>query len=798
MKRIIITALALASTLFVDAQKQYNSPQTGNPIIAGYFADPTVKKFGDTYYLYSTTDGNGAGFGPAQVWTSKDFVNWTFMPMNWPDSHWIWAPDVLENDGNYYYYYCQPCNIYCGTSSTPRGPWKNILGQSESVLIPDRFVKNAITLDGQSFKDDDGSIYLYWGTWGIYKDFGCGCGKLSEDMKSFDTTRLIVNTEAVNFFEAPYVLKHNSKYYLFYSCDHCEDASYHVEYATADAPMGPYKYGGKVLTTNSDGTVHGPGHNSIIKEGNDYFIVYHRHNNPHSNRGFHRQICIDKLEFNPDGTVKPVVPTHDGHGYFATPQIKSENLALCKKIEASSFYNNDFKPEYAVDDNNGTLWKPATCGNEWITVDLGKTQNVKTVFTQFEYATRFYQYYIETSLDNKSWKMFADKRNNRLAGSPCVDFGNAKARFVRLVFTGGEKNGFRGAIWNIKIFNSVENSLPQQWLGLTAHDFDGKDWNNNEGMLGGKFVFTQGRGYISRVDGKDALVIEKGSVLKFENNEISSSGQYTASMHIFRDNKWQSIDCEKYISEKNITIKAETEMIVTNFRLYNRILAEQEKEFDSQSDITRNNVAPQIKDGLIVNIDAHDYNVNDTVGWIMNKGINGYFESQKDPCVIKEVEGKKGFEFTGKEFYQSSFALPSTIIDNAPYTLKAVIFNPEILENECVADFTSSHDELEKIMLVSGTEPRCGVINHYGWYEDAGYREMKSLQNKWYEIYVCFDGFYESIYINGTLISKKDLQLLVKPSQFIRLGLNNESAWPFSGYLNSLKLWDEYIPYNNN
>ena len=91
------------------------------------------------------------------------------MPMNWPDSHWIWAPDVMKHtDGNYYYFYCQPCMIHCGVSETPRGPWKNILGESEAVLVPDRFVTNAITLDGQTFVDDDGSVYLYWGTWGIY------------------------------------------------------------------------------------------------------------------------------------------------------------------------------------------------------------------------------------------------------------------------------------------------------------------------------------------------------------------------------------------------------------------------------------------------------------------------------------------------------------------------------------------------------------------------------------------------------------------------------------------------------
>ena len=78
-------------------KKPFNASGTGNPIIPGYFADPTVKKFGDTYYMYATTDGSGAGFGPAQVWTSKDFVNWTLMPMNWPDSHWIWAPDVMQH-----------------------------------------------------------------------------------------------------------------------------------------------------------------------------------------------------------------------------------------------------------------------------------------------------------------------------------------------------------------------------------------------------------------------------------------------------------------------------------------------------------------------------------------------------------------------------------------------------------------------------------------------------------------------------------------------------------------------------
>ncbi len=135
--------------------------------------------------------------------------------------------------------------------------------------------------------------------------------------------------------------------------------------------------------------------------------------------------------------------------------------------------------------------------------------------------------------------------------------------------------------------------------------------------------------------------------------------------------------------------------------------------------------------------------------------------------------------------------------DNAPYTLEAVILNPEIAENECYADFTTSHDEMEKIMGVNGTEPRCGVMRHYGWYEDAGWKDVKNLEGEWQHIYVCFDGRIEKVYINGKLVSEKDIQLLVKPSQFVTLGRNAENEWPFTGYIHSLRLSDEFIPFEN-
>ena len=797
MNRIyLVAAFLLLGAVSGFARKKHDTPGTGNPVIPGYFADPTIKKFGDTYYMYATTDGSGAGFGPAQVWTSKDFVNWTLMPMNWPDSHWIWAPDVIRHtDGRYYYFYCQPCIIHCGVSETPRGPWKNILGESEAVLVPDRFVTNAITLDGQTFVDDDGSVYLYWGTWGIYKGFGCGAGKMTPDLKGFTETRLIPNTEAVDFFEAPFVLKRNGIYYFMYSSGSCHDHTYRVQYATSDHPLGPYEYKGCILETNEDGTVHGPGHHSILKEGDDYYIVYHRHDNPHSNRGFHRQLCMDKMEFAADGSIRKVIPTHKGVGALAPSVVKSENLALGAGVRASSCYDDNFRAEYAVDDNNGTLWRPRGMGQEWLEIDLGSSREIQTVWTQFEYGTQFYQYLIETSVDGKHWSVFADKRNNHLAGSPMVDFGKAEARYVRLTFTGGQKNGFGGAVWNVKVFGGIEEALPQQWLGLTAADWDGREWRNNEGMLGGAFVLKEGAARTCRIEGRDALMLEPGTVLEYCHSLLSPSKEHTLSGLVYRSGKWRSYETEHCLSQGMISLRSGNEpLVITNLRYYNWKLEPAERAYDAATDVVRLPAADCRKRGLVVSITADDFAVGDTVPYLTNRGVKGYFEALKAPVVVKETEGKKAFHFDGSQFFRSSFSLPATLQDNAPYTLEAWVLNDSIAENECVADFTTSHDELEKIMLVNGTEPRCGVINHYGWYEDAGYKGMKELTGRWQHIYICFDGRMEQVYINGEQVSGKDIQLLVKPSQFVTLGRNAEGEWPFTGYLHSLKLWDEYIP----
>ena len=504
-KSIVILTLVMVAVVELWGQT-YNAPSAGNPFIPGYFADPTIRKFGDTYYLYATTDGTGNGYGPAQVWVSKDFQNWKNIVMNWPTTEVVWAPDVVQQpDGTFRYYYCEPCNINIGESTSPIGPWKNILGKDDAVMVPDRYVHNVITLDPQLFRDDDGSEYLYFTTWGIYKGFGCGVAKLNGQWSAraplacygrdarmvngqykdarfwhegspfpiaadefFSEKQLIPNTELKDIFEAPFVFKRNGIYYFTYSSGSCHDHTYRVQYATSTVgPMGPFEFKGCILETNDDQTVHGPGHHSILEQNGKYYIVYHRHNLPRSVHGFNRQVCIDEMKFDSYGNILPVVPTHDAKGVDLFKTQSSRNLALNAKVTASSYYDEWFKPEYAVDDNNATLWKARNTNwgqgkhqDEWLQIDLGKPQKFNEVWMQFEYATFFYQYKIETSLDGQQWTLFTDRTNNTMQGSPMIDKGAAKARYLRITITDTQKNGHMPAIWNVKVWKDAPE-LPE-------------------------------------------------------------------------------------------------------------------------------------------------------------------------------------------------------------------------------------------------------------------------------------------------------------------------------------------------
>lgn len=458
-----------------------NSPGAGNPLLPGYFADPTIVKFGDIYYIYATTDNEMLASGAPTLWYSNDMQHWYNYIMDVPTLSSVnlrnfWAPDIIKADNGLYYLYfgnCQAgCNIYGYYSEQPEGPWRKLHADDKPVIEVGFPRRGFPSLDAQFFKDDDGKIYAYWGTW-VHYNGGYAAGELdNKTMASMKSGVNIPLNQTPEPFEAAYMMKRNGYYILMYSGASCHDETYNVRYAYSKNPFGPFTPGANnpILSTNADQSVHGPGHHSVLENKGDYYIVYHRHDYPMTRGGMSRQTCIDSLIFENDSTIHTVIPSHKG----IAPIVKSKmpaDKAYGAKTTASSYYQlntkglaYDYLPSYATDRNNATLWKAGTnTFPQHLVLDLGKVGTIRRVMTQFEFASYYYQYTLEYSKDGQTWSVYADRSDNRTPGSPMIDDNKVKARYLRLNVLGTEKPGLLAAVWNIMVYDKLfETPLPLQ------------------------------------------------------------------------------------------------------------------------------------------------------------------------------------------------------------------------------------------------------------------------------------------------------------------------------------------------
>jgi xylan 1,4-beta-xylosidase len=569
--------LILCSLIFpLKAYKSFGQINH-NPLLPGYFADPTIKKFGDTYYIYLTTDGVKLASGHPTVWVSNDFTNWYNykLDIKVPDGLTnCWAPDVVEGaDGNYYYFMgnCQfGCNIYGYVSDNPIGPWLPI--KNGEAVIPVGTSKAGLpALDAQFFTDDDGSVYSYFGTW--CTSFG-GMGWTKHDPKNLGIILKegFIPIEQVPLaFEAPYMIKKNGKYILMYSAGNCHLSSYAVHYSWSNSPEGPFIPGtnNPILSTNDDGTIDSPGHHSMLKLDGQYYILYHRHDNPHSSGGLFRQVCADRMEFENDTVIKKIVPTHEGIAYLGENSIPHTNYAKGAEITASSSYHlqapanrynrepidHVYRASFAIDNNYGTLWKAESAMlPQSLVIDLGKQVDIKRIMTNFEYSVFYYQYKIETSNNNRKWTLFADRTLNQIPGSPMIDDNEANARYIRLTITGTEKAGLFAAVWNIQVYDSLfdvpklqNNKVNTETSALSTRslllNMDISKLKNgsqvdklpNKGTLGGHFE-KHGNPVIETVNGVKAVKFDGNSHLELSKKAPASlawNSAYTASVWVY-------------------------------------------------------------------------------------------------------------------------------------------------------------------------------------------------------------------------------------------------------------------------
>ncbi|MBS9462589.1 glycoside hydrolase family 43 protein [Flagellimonas sp. 389] len=336
--RFFLLIIFLSISVKINAQQEV---KTGNPILKEWYADPEIVIFDNTYWIFPTFSGIVKKQDFMDAFSSKDLVNWKkheniVTPKNvaWINNE-LWAPSAIEKDGKYFVFFSandiqtpdshwwdpqkhdstEVGGIGVAVSRKPQGPYTDHIGKP----LIGKVLNKAQPIDQFVFKAKDGIYYIVYGGWGR-----CNIGKLNDDFTDlvpFEDGQLVKEITPENYVEGPLMFYREEKYYMMWSEGSWGKDSYKVAYGVADRPFGPFDRIATILESDPN-IATGAGHNSVLHmpDTDDWYIVYHRRPIPNEHRN-HRVVCIDKMEFNDDGTIKPIKMTFEGVG--AVPLISN-------------------------------------------------------------------------------------------------------------------------------------------------------------------------------------------------------------------------------------------------------------------------------------------------------------------------------------------------------------------------------------------------------------------------------------------------------------------------------------------
>ena len=293
--------------------------RSGNPVFPGWYADPEAIIYGKTYWIYPTYSDAYEKQTFFDCYSSPDLVTWTkherildAEQVKWAKRA-MWAPGVLEKANRYYLFFSandvhegEIGGIGVAVADKPEGKYKDLLGKP----LINQIVNGAQPIDKYVFRDDDGTYYMYYGGWGH-----CNVVKLNANFTGllpFADGQTFKEITPEKYVEGPTMFKKDGKYYFMWSEGGWGGPDYSVAYAIADGPLGPFKRIGKVLQQDPQ-VATSAGHHSVLHvPGTDkWYVVYHRRplTERHPN---HRATCIDRMEFDAQGFIKPVKITVEG------------------------------------------------------------------------------------------------------------------------------------------------------------------------------------------------------------------------------------------------------------------------------------------------------------------------------------------------------------------------------------------------------------------------------------------------------------------------------------------------------
>jgi xylan 1,4-beta-xylosidase len=239
--------------------------QYNNPVIPGFYPDPSICWVGDDYYLVTSSFEYFPG---VPIFHSKDLVNWRQighcltterqLPLAkaW-SSGGIYAPTIRHHDGSFYMITTNVSGVgnFFVRSEQPVGPWSDPIPVAQSGIDPSLFF------------DDDGRVYFQSARNG---DEGNGIYQCEIDISTgsmLTESRLIWKGTGGAHPEAPHLYKINGYYYLIIA-EGGTEYGHMVTIARSSDPYGPYEPcpNNPILSHRSlSSSIHATGHADLVQ-----------------------------------------------------------------------------------------------------------------------------------------------------------------------------------------------------------------------------------------------------------------------------------------------------------------------------------------------------------------------------------------------------------------------------------------------------------------------------------------------------------------------------------------------------
>jgi Glycosyl hydrolases family 43 len=257
---------------------------TGGLVYPFDFPDPDVILVGQTYFAYATN----SVAGNIQILQSTDLTHWSAvgdaLPSlpQWAAPNYTWAPSVSQIGGKFVLYYAAnlvgsgtEC-ISVATATQPQGPF---VDQTTAPLECQRALGGSI--DPSSFIDSNGTPFLLW------KSGGPGNSKIWSEQLNATGTAFAAGATATGLLvpvhpweagtvEAPALVEANGHFFLFFSGNDWNSASYAIGVAVCTSPVGPCLDDSSQPLLASGPGEQGPGGPSVFADtSGTWWMAFH-------------------------------------------------------------------------------------------------------------------------------------------------------------------------------------------------------------------------------------------------------------------------------------------------------------------------------------------------------------------------------------------------------------------------------------------------------------------------------------------------------------------------------------------